>query len=113
VPHDPGEEDRVTTTPCPPRAATITIVEARGCHFCADAHAALNALVEQGHELQVGVVDARSPEGVALMQRHRAGLSPLVLVDGAFFSQGRLPRHKLARLLEQRSSTSTPASEPV
>jgi hypothetical protein len=30
---------------------------------------------------------------------------PLVLVDGAFFSAGRLPRRKLARLLTQPAST--------
>jgi hypothetical protein len=29
---------------------------------------------------------------------------PLVLVDGAFFSSGRLPRKKLARLLDRRES---------
>lgn len=75
------------TTPCPPRPARITSIEAPGCHFCTDAHDALAALVQQGHHIEISTVDARSADGQTLMQRHRAGLSPLVLVDGAFFSQ--------------------------
>lgn len=97
----------MTTTPCSPGTATITIVESPGCHYCTDAHEALAAMVDQGHHIEVSTVDATSREGLALMQRHRAGLSPLVLVDGAFFSQGRLPRRKLVRLIEQLSSTTT------
>lgn len=95
----------MTTTPCAPRPARITIVEAPGCHFCSEAHEVLAALVEQGHQIEINTMDARSPDGQMLMQRHRAGLSPLVLVDGTFFSHGRLPRRKLARLIEQRSSS--------
>ena len=101
----------MTTTPCPPRGVAITIVEAPGCHFCTDAHEALRELVEQGHQIEVTTVDATSSGGLALMRRHRAGLSPLVLVDGAFFSHGRLPRRKLTRLLEQRSFTTAIAAE--
>lgn len=102
----------MTTTPRPSPGPTITIVEAPGCHFCTDAHEALAELVEQGHHLQISTVDATTPHGLALMQRHRAGLSPLVLVDGAFFSHGRLPRRKLARLLEHRSSAFVPGPSP-
>jgi hypothetical protein len=89
----------------------ITVVEAPGCHLCTDAHDALAALADQGHQIHVSSLQARSPKGLALMRRHRAGLSPLVLVDGAFFSQGRLPRRKLARLLAQRSSTTPGPAE--
>lgn len=104
----------MTSPSCPPPPARITIIEAPGCHFCADAHDALAELLEQGHQIEISTVDARSADGQALMQRHRAGLSPLVLVDGSFFSHGRLPRRKLARLIQQRSSNpdATPAARP-
>lgn len=100
----------MTTTPCPPPSMSITMVEAPGCHFCAEAHEALAALVHQGHPIEISTVDAWSAEGQALMQRHRAGLSPLVLVDDAFFSHGRLPRRKLDRLIRQRWSAATSSS---
>ena len=98
----------MSPTPCPSREVRVTLVEAPGCHFCADAHEALAAVAEDGHRIEVSTVNALSTEGRALMQRHRAALSPLVLVEGAFFSQGRLPRRKLVRLLEQRQAAVAP-----
>ena len=78
----------------------VTIVESASCHYCADAHEALEELVGSGHALEVATLDMREPAGQELMRRHGAAMSPLVLLDGEFFSQGRLPRRKLARLLE-------------
>jgi hypothetical protein len=82
----------------------ITVVDAPGCHLCEDAREVLTAMTRAGHRLQVRTIGVGSPEGRALMQHHRAALSPLVLVDGNFFSHGRLPRRKLGRLLESRTS---------
>ena len=39
--------------------------------------------------------------GRALMQAHRAPMSPLVLSDGAYFSSGRFPGRELERRLEK------------
>ena len=85
-------------------AARVTVVEAPACHFCADAHEALAELAAR-YPLVVDTVDARSDSGRLLMATHRAALSPLVLLDGAFFSHGRLPRRKLARALAARYGT--------
>ena len=85
----------------PPGAIRVTVVESEACHFCEDALRVLDAFA-QDHELTVEVVDIRSEEGQALVQRHRPSLTPLVLVESVFFSQGRLPRRKLARLLAER-----------
>ena len=82
-------------------AVQVTVVESEGCHFCVDAHRAL-AEAAESYPLAVRTLDARSAEGRALMQDHRATMSPLVLLDGRFFSHGRLPRRKLARVLGQR-----------
>jgi hypothetical protein len=83
--------------------ATITLVHAHACHFCADAE---QALAELGREfpLRVELVTAASVAGQALLSEHRPAMLPLVLVDGVFFSQGRLPRRKLRTHL---------AAEPV
>ncbi|WP_305686391.1 glutaredoxin [Microbacterium sp.] len=76
-------------------------MESEACHFCVDARRVLADLAV-GFPLVVDTVDVRSEAGRPLMARHRAAMSPLVLIDGAFFSNGRLPRRKLAKLLEQR-----------
>jgi hypothetical protein len=47
-------------------------------------------------------VDIRSPEGLALVQTHRPVMNPLVLLDGEFFSSGRLSRGKLRKALAER-----------
>lgn len=81
--------------------AQVTLVVSSGCHFCHDAE---DALHELGGEFPLDVtrVDLRSPMGTDLAQRHGAAMSPLVLLDGAFVSAGRLPRNKLRKLLAQR-----------
>ena len=83
---------------------TITLVHAEACHFCTDAGATLEDLA-RSFAIDVHTVRADSDEGRALVTVHRPAMSPLVLVDGQFFSHGRLPRKKLTRLLEARSRT--------
>jgi hypothetical protein len=51
--------------------------------------------------LTVRVVALESDEGLLLTAKHRPAMNPLVLIDGRFFSAGRLPRKKLTALLEQ------------
>ena len=91
----------MSTHPTPAEAARITVVGSEACHFCEDAQRALTRLAES-YLLAVDTVDVRSKAGQRLMRVHRASMSPLVLVDGEFFSHGRLPRRKLTKLLEQR-----------
>ncbi|HZD69740.1 MAG TPA: glutaredoxin family protein [Actinomycetes bacterium] len=80
----------------------VTVLHTPACHFCDDAWAVLAELARQ-YSLEVELVEAASPAGQALLGEHRAGMFPVVLVDGAFFSAGRLPRRKLARLLSRRT----------
>lgn len=84
-----------------PSSVLVTVVESEGCHFCADAQRALADLAVD-FPLIVDALDIRSETGRQLMARHRAAMSPLVLIDGAFFSNGRLPRRKLAKVLSHR-----------
>lgn len=82
------------------RRRRITLVTAPGCHLCEDAHQVLTRLGADGAELDIEVVEATSPAGLALLAAHRPPMNPLVLVDGAYFSAGRLPRRKLQALID-------------
>ncbi len=81
----------------------ITLVRAPACHFCADAQ---DALAEFGREfpIEVDLVEAESDAGKALVAVHRPGMFPLVLIDGRYFSAGRLPRRKLRATLTRRTA---------
>jgi hypothetical protein len=91
----------MSTHTAPTEPARITVVESEACHFCDDAQRALSDLATR-YPLTVDTVDVRSGPGQRLMRVHRASMSPLVLVDGEYFSHGRLPRRKLVKVLEQR-----------
>ena len=81
----------------------VTVVPAPACHFCEDAEQALGELAS-AFAFDLERVPAQSPEGLRLIAVHRPALNPLVLVDGAYFSAGRLPRKKLSRLLTERGA---------
>jgi hypothetical protein len=88
------------TTP-DPGPIVVTVVHSPACHFCADAqHALAEFAAEFGFEIEL--VGADEPAGMALMATHRAPMYPLILVNGEFFSFGRLPRKKLRKRLEDR-----------
>ena len=76
----------------------VTLVEAPACHLCEDAKSVL-AVLAQSYPLTVQVLSIDDRPGRALMQEHRAPMSPLVLLDGVYFSSGRLPRRKLEKRL--------------
>ncbi|WP_228489265.1 glutaredoxin family protein [Raineyella fluvialis] len=85
-----------------PDLAVVTIVESEACHVCAEAN---TVLADLGGEFPLAVerIDARSREGAALLQELRAAMTPLVLLDGAYVSSGRLSRRRLRRLLRART----------
>ncbi len=80
----------------------ITLVHSPACHFCEEAQAVLAELAGE-FPLQVDLFSATSSSGARLIREHQAPMYPLVLVDGEFFSFGRLSRKKLRRLLERRA----------
>ena len=83
--------------------AQVTLVTSPACHFCEDASVALEELARD-HPLDVTTVPLGSEAGAALVAEHRPAMNPLVLLDGEFFSSGRLPRKKLVRALERRDA---------
>jgi glutaredoxin len=90
-------------------AVRITLVAAPACHFCEDAQQALSELASR-FAFELEIVPMESARGARLTAQHRPPLSPLVLVDGAYFSAGRLPRRKLATLLSARGAALAPAA---
>jgi hypothetical protein len=97
------------SNPLAPPPVPVTLVHTAACHFCDDARSALDALALD-YAIEVTQIDLESADGAALVALHRPALNPLVLVDGAYFSAGRLPRRKLAKLLEERdAATALPA----
>ncbi|GAA4063591.1 hypothetical protein GCM10023065_13290 [Microbacterium laevaniformans] len=90
-------------TPATSPSARITVLSAPACHFCEDADAAIEA-IGQDFAIEVEHLAIESPEGARLVAEHRPAMTPLVLVDGEFFSAGRLPRRKMIRMLSRRAS---------
>ncbi len=89
---------------------TVTLVTSPGCHFCDDAHTHLRALIDAGAPIELSLIDATSAEGRSLLGVHRPAMNPLVLVDGAYFSAGRLPRRKLDALLQRDTARTETAN---
>ena len=81
----------------------VTVVHAPACHFCDDARTTLAKLADT-YAIDVELIEAGSDRGRGLLAEHRAGMFPLVLIDEAYFSVGRLPRKKLRKLLDARSA---------
>jgi len=77
----------------------VVVVTSTSCHLCEDALEVLSELSRE-FPLSVREVDIRSPEGARIVADHRPPMPPAVLVHGALFSSGRLPRKKLRRYLE-------------
>lgn len=90
-----------------PPAPQLTVVTQSACHLCDDAHRALDDIA-RGHDVAVQYVESATEEGAALLARHRPPMMPLVLLDGAYFSAGRLPRKKLLKALSLRDAGRLP-----
>ena len=89
------------STPPAPDTVAVTVVHSPACHFCDDARAVLADLATE-FPFIVEYLACTDPRGAALIRQHRAGMYPLVLLDGGFFSAGRLPRKKLRAQLTAR-----------
>jgi len=104
---EPRTENPVSVTLAD--AVRITLVPSPACHFCEDAEQALAELAGR-FTFELEIVPIESTMGARLFAEHRPPLSPLVLVDGAYFSAGRLPRKKLAKLLTARGTALVPTA---
>ncbi|HZX98261.1 MAG TPA: hypothetical protein VFE92_02020 [Dermatophilaceae bacterium] len=83
-----GAADRAPSTQGIAVPVVDTLVEAPACHLCDDATSAL-AVLAQSYAMTVQVVPIGEEPGRTLIQHHRAPMSPLVLLDGPYFSSGK------------------------
>jgi len=102
-PHPEGGGDRPPGVGIP---VEVTLVEAPACHLCEDAKSTL-AVLARSYPLTVHVVSIEDEVGRELMQTHRAPMSPLVLLDGKYFSSGRLPLRKIENRLKKAQQGET------
>lgn len=86
----------------------VTVVPSPACHFCEEAERTLDELARE-FVFDLELVPIESPRGARLVAEHRPALNPLVLIDGAYFSAGRLSRKKLIKLLTTRGVARVPA----
>lgn len=93
------------------RPAQITMVSAPACHFCEDAESALGVLSGE-FAIDVDRLSVDSAEGQRLIALHRATMAPLIVVNGEFFSSGRLRPKKLAEHLRNHTSAARSCRRP-
>lgn len=84
-----------------------TLVHGAACHLCDDAEAALAEMATRV-PMQVERIYAMSSAGRQMLLDHRAGLLPLLLIDGKFVSSGRVPRGELRRIEADMLSHASP-----
>ena len=108
-PHPDGDGHRPPGVGIPVEVTLVevTLVEAPACHLCEDAKSTL-AVLARSYPLTVHVVSIEDEVGRELMQAHRAPMSPLVLLDGKYFSSGRLPLRKIEKRLKKAQQGETP-----
>jgi glutaredoxin len=82
----------------------VTLLTQRSCTFCEHAKETLARLGEE-QAFETEEVSLETEQGRALGERHGILFAPGVLVDGTFFSFGRLSERKLRRALQRRNGT--------
>ena len=75
-------------------------------HDCTPCEAAKDILARLGHEypLRIREIGLGTPEGQRLAAAAGVLFAPGVLLDGRFFSYGRLSERKLRRMLSRRGN---------
>lgn len=79
----------------------VTLLTQAHCGFCEQAQETLERLARE-YPLTLTSVNLASAEGHQLALKHGIIFAPGVLLDGAFFSYGRLSERKLRRALAAR-----------
>ena len=80
----------------------VTLLTQTSCTFCEQAKETL-ARLSQEQDFETQEVSLETEEGRALGERHGVLFAPGILVDGTFFSFGRLSERKLRRELQRRN----------
>lgn len=66
----------------------VTLIRPEGCAHCAAVKDVLEKLKSDYPDLALEEIEATSPEGQSLIQKHGILSSPGILVNGEFFAMG-------------------------
>ena len=80
----------------------VTLLTQTSCSFCEQAKETL-AQLSQEQDFETEEISLETEDGRALGERHGVLFAPGILVDGDFFSFGRLSERKLRRELQRRN----------
>lgn len=66
----------------------VTLIRPSGCQHCGQVKGTLEKLKKDYSDLVVEEIEATTPEGQTLIQKHSILSSPGILVNGGFFAMG-------------------------
>lgn len=66
----------------------VTLIRPSGCQHCAQVKGTLEKLKGNYPDLTIAEVEATTPEGQALIQKHGILASPGILINDEFFAMG-------------------------
>ena len=84
----------------------ITLLTQTSCSFCEQAKETL-ARLSQEESFETEEMSLETEDGRVLGERYGVLFAPGILVDGEFFSFGRLSERKLRRELQRRNDVSS------
>ncbi len=87
--------------PAPVAAIRVRLITLEDCHLCDQARAVLRRL-QGAFPLEVEELAFNSPEGKALVVRHRILFPPALLLDDDYMGFGRLSERRLRKHLAAR-----------
>lgn len=78
----------------------VTLVRPSGCMHCGAVKEVLEGIKKDYPNLVIEEVEATSPEGIELIQKHGILSSPGILVNDEFFAMGGATEQQLRKKLE-------------
>jgi len=79
----------------------IQFVTVPGCHECAKAKKIFEELKPEYPQIQIEEINATSPAGIALVQKHGIFSSPGIIINGELFSTGALDKDEFVKRLDE------------
>lgn len=79
----------------------ITLIRPSGCQHCVQVKRTLEKLKANYPDLIITEIEATTPEGQALIQKHGILSSPGILINDEFFAMGGATEKQLREKLEE------------
>lgn len=83
----------------------VTLIRPSGCQHCGQVKGTLEKLNKDYPDLVIEEIEATTPEGQALIQKHGILTSPGILINDEFFAMGGATENQLRKKLEEVKTT--------